>query len=259
MTDESPLPEIYWAPPGSPPPGGVPYAQPPYAQPSYAQPSYSPAGPPPWEQPSYPPSSWGQAAPPPQSHSRRKRRASIAGSAAAALAVAGVIIAVATTSGDSSPPSRHLSVPNAFGTVVLDADRSTAATALLQQTAGTTSALRRMSAHAVVGYYAHADSPAGKVTFLGLDGRDIASEYVGSADWRQGFLDGFVDSADLTDTAAFDPGPLGGSLRCGTVRGKLAVCTWIDRDTAGMTEVNSAASLDAAAQTTLELRTAAEH
>jgi hypothetical protein len=171
----------------------------------------------------------------------------------------GVFVAVGDHSG-SAHPSAHLSVPKSFGTRVLNEERSAQGAAQLRTQLNGYPVLKAAYAHAVIGLYDQPNSPAGAVFFVGLDGHDIAPPSVlSSADARERFLDEYMDSDVVTDIDDFDPGPMGGSLRCGTVRGKLAECGWLDENTAGFAEINSTSSLDGAAQTTLELRAAAEH
>jgi hypothetical protein len=114
---------------------------------------------------------------------------------------------------------------------------------------------------AIIGVYQQAEDPDRGFIFLGgtaATDHTLAKELRAHSASRNAD-DIFDDEGGVTGTRDFDPGPLGGVLRCGRGDdGTTAMCAWIDGSTVGMF-VSPGTDVGTLARIALDFRRAAEH
>jgi hypothetical protein len=115
--------------------------------------------------------------------------------------------------------------------------------------------------NAIIVVYQQAKDPGRRFIFLGgtaATDRTLAKELRAHSASRNAD-DMFDDEGGVTGTRDFDPGPLGGVLRCGRGNGgTTAMCVWIDGSTVGMF-VSPRTDVGTLARIALDFRGAAEH
>lgn len=250
-----------------PPPWGPPSAPPGYGPPQYGPPVSGP--PPPYGPPQYGPlPSYGAPAygpppyaPPPAPHRRTGLWIGLGvGALVLVLVVAAAAIAVVGGSSRRTGPTRSLSIPAHFGDhnlvtgSVADDVRARVQDNILA--GGSTTA--KILGKAQVAAYDPVSDGEPSIVFLGIKAGDSSTnaEMLHNGTDRA-HTNQFLNGADATDIAEYDAGPLGGSLKCGSVSGQTTICVWADFSTLGFSEFFDESGSDAAADM-LALRTAAE-
>jgi hypothetical protein len=115
--------------------------------------------------------------------------------------------------------------------------------------------------NAIIGVYQQAEGPNRRFVFLGATaatnhtlGKELRAH---SASRNADNI--FGGEGGVTGTRDFDPGSLGGVLRCGTGNGgTMAMCLWVDGSTVGMF-ASPNADVGTLARVALDFRAAAEH
>lgn len=117
-------------------------------------------------------------------------------------------------------------------------------------------------AHALIGVYTTGAADISPLmTYVGLN---IASSPMAATFRSQNpatYADAQLLDSGVTNGATFDPGPLGGALRCGTLsaaNGGTAVCVWADASTSGVVMAMNQATAKQTASFTLALRNESE-
>lgn len=191
--------------------------------------------------------------------------------AAAALLVAAVtvwgLVTLMRASG-SSPAAqlKRISLPASVADLQLVRSVSgPTVRALLEQQLGPLGPIEDAMDTAQVGIYRVGSDGPTTVVFLGFNAADSTriDALLGSQD-ADGVIDQVMSGAGAGAGAAahFDPGPLGGALRCAQASKNgqpYTPCVWADRSTLGMVLQIGFVDTTRAANTTTQFRAAAEH
>jgi hypothetical protein len=236
----------YYAPPqGYPAPAG--YSTPPN---QYGPPYYPTAGPP----FGYPPAIEQHPVGGRRSHRGWWVTAIIAG-AVVVLAVIGVIAnAVNNNATDSATAGRTFTTPTSFPGHRLDPDLSATAQAKLPAVLDAVpSSFRADLAQTKIAIYDEDADPSRHITYFGVEWSQPKVSY------QTSYIDGVFHGSGSSDNRSFDPGPLGGHLRCGTARTGILTCVWADSSMSAIMYDQAASDLDQAAADARALRAAGEH
>lgn len=114
--------------------------------------------------------------------------------------------------------------------------------------------------NAIIGVYQQDEGPNRRFIFLGATAaanHTLGKELRAHSASRN--ADDIFGEGGITGSRDFDPGPLGGVLRCGTGNGgTTSMCVWVDGSTVGMF-VSPNADVGTLARVALDFRGAAEH
>lgn len=253
-----------YAPPGQPqyaPPGQPHYAPP--GQPQYSQPLYGQPG-----QPQYAlPGQYGQPAayqgytpggPPPQN--ARKKYLLIGVGVLVAVLVLGGIVAAVNGGGSVKDKGKYtIGTPQTVGSFSKIDSAATEAAQSQVRTSLSGVGLLKSGQQAKFEFYGTSGSAVPAFGFIAFDKEN--SKYPGHD--PKSTLKGFFKGATVTNQADKPTGPLGGVLQCGTTASggsvDRPVCGWADGSSlVGVIFIDSE-TVDAAAATTLTVRTAVEH
>lgn len=170
------------------------------------------------------------------------------------------IVAVTSSSATRTGPSRSLTSPSTVGGhPILTGPAAEDVKARVQDAVlRAASKGDQLFQNARVEVYGPATGAVPAVLFVGVSASDSAKV--------AGLLHGETDRAHtnevmqaFTDVNEFDPGPLGGSLRCGYAPAISAACAWADYSTLGVLFFYDGTSPNQAASTSVDFRAQAEH